>query len=152
MARVTIKDCLEQVPNRFSLIHLAFQRVKQLRAGDAPRVQSNNKEVVVALREIAAGKVDFPFEKELLLEPKGLGKNSEKKGEDTLPGQTDGPNASLDFKEWTHVDAKGRAKMVNVSSKKITKREAIASRKVLLKAETLKKIKDNKIGKGDVLS
>ncbi|OGP52338.1 MAG: DNA-directed RNA polymerase subunit omega [Deltaproteobacteria bacterium RBG_13_43_22] len=67
MARVTVEDCLEQVPNRFSLIHLAFQRVKQLRAGDPQRVQTKNKEVVVALREIAAGKVDFPFEKELPL-------------------------------------------------------------------------------------
>ena len=67
VARVTVEDCLEQVPNRFSLIHLAFQRVKQLRAGDAQRIQTKNKEVVVALREIAAGKVDFPFEKELPL-------------------------------------------------------------------------------------
>jgi DNA-directed RNA polymerase subunit omega len=74
VARVTIEDCLEQVPNRFSLIHLAFQRVNQLRAGDAPRVQTKNKEVVVALREIAAGKVDFPFEKELTLKPKGIRK------------------------------------------------------------------------------
>lgn len=67
MARVTIEDCLEQVPNRFSLIHLAFQRIKQLRTGAAPLVQSKNKEVVVSLREIAAGKVNFPFESELNL-------------------------------------------------------------------------------------
>lgn len=67
MARVTIEDCLEQVPNRFSLIHLAFQRIKQLRSGAAPLVQSKNKEVVVSLREIAAGKVNFPFESELNL-------------------------------------------------------------------------------------
>jgi DNA-directed RNA polymerase subunit omega len=67
VARVTIEDCLEQVPNRFSLIHLAFQRIKQLRAGADPLVQSKNKEVVVSLREIAAGKVSFPFESELNL-------------------------------------------------------------------------------------
>ncbi len=67
MARVTIEDCLDQVPNRFSLIHLAFQRIKQLRSGAAPLVQSKNKEVVVSLREIAAGKVNFPFESELNL-------------------------------------------------------------------------------------
>ncbi len=67
VARVTIEDCLEQVPNRFSLIHLAFQRIKQLRSGADPLVQSKNKEVVVALREIAAGKVNFPFESELNL-------------------------------------------------------------------------------------
>jgi DNA-directed RNA polymerase subunit omega len=72
MARVTIEDCLEQVPNRFSLIHLAFQRVKQLRSGSVPGIQSKNKEVVVALREIAAGKVDFPSELELILDKKEL--------------------------------------------------------------------------------
>ncbi len=62
MARVTVEDCLEKVPNRFALIHLAFQRIKQLRSGDPVRVQSKNKEVVVALREIAAGKVELPFD------------------------------------------------------------------------------------------
>ena len=67
MARVTIEDCLEQVPNRFSLIHLAFQRVKQLRSGASPEIQSKNKEVVVALREIAAGKVEVPPEMDLTL-------------------------------------------------------------------------------------
>ena len=57
MARVTVEDCLEKVDNRFALIQLAFQRVKQMRAGAAPLVQSKNKEIVVALREIAAGQV-----------------------------------------------------------------------------------------------
>ncbi len=85
MARVTIEDCLEQVPNRFSLIHLAFQRVKQLRSGDSPGIQSKNKEVVVALREIAAGKVDFPFEKELSIGRREIGKDSGKKGGKALP-------------------------------------------------------------------
>lgn len=79
MARVTIEDCLEQVPNRFSLIHLAFQRVKQLRAGAAPLVQSKNKEVVVSLREIAARKVSFPFETELTPGISEIGTDSEKK-------------------------------------------------------------------------
>ena len=81
MARVTIEDCLEQVPNRFSLIHLAFQRVKQLRSGAAPAIQSRNKEVVVALREIAAGKVNFLNELELNIGKKELeGKDRGKKG------------------------------------------------------------------------
>ena len=57
MARVTVEDCLEKVDNRFALIQLAFQRVKQIRSGATPQVQSKNKEIVVALREIAAGKV-----------------------------------------------------------------------------------------------
>ena len=57
MARITIQDCLEKVNNRFALIQLAFQRVKQLRNGAPRLVQTKNKEVVGALREIAAGLV-----------------------------------------------------------------------------------------------
>ena len=60
MARVTIEDCLEKVNNRFLLVHLGARRVIQLRKGapllvDAPK----NKEVVLALREIAAGEINF---------------------------------------------------------------------------------------------
>ncbi len=57
MARVTIEDCLEQVENRYELVHLCTKRVKQLREGDDPLVRSKNKDIVTALREIAAGKV-----------------------------------------------------------------------------------------------
>ncbi len=59
MARVTIEDCLEQVDNRFALVHLAAKRVRQLNKG-APVLldeRVKNKEIVVALREIAAGKI-----------------------------------------------------------------------------------------------
>ena len=87
MARITIEDCLEQVPNRFSLIHLAFQRIKQLRAGAAPLVQSKNREVVLALREIAAQKVSFPLEKELKPGISEIGPDSEKK--ELSPGITE---------------------------------------------------------------
>lgn len=58
MARVTVEDCLRQVENRFALVHLAVRRVLQLRKGAAPLIDApKNKEVVVALREIAAGKI-----------------------------------------------------------------------------------------------
>ena len=60
MARVTIEDCLKKVNNRFTLVHLGAKRVIQLRKGAIPLVDApKNKEVVVALREIAAGLVDF---------------------------------------------------------------------------------------------
>ena len=59
MARITVEDCLEKVPNRFALIHLAAKRVRQLRKGDEPLVHSDNSDNVIALREIAAGKVFF---------------------------------------------------------------------------------------------
>ncbi len=57
MARITIEDCLEKVENRYELVHLTSKRVKQLREGAEPLVKAKNKDIVVALREIAAGKV-----------------------------------------------------------------------------------------------
>jgi DNA-directed RNA polymerase subunit omega len=74
MARITIEDCIEQVPNRFHLVQMTAIRAKQLKKGANALVQSEeNKEVVVALREIAAGLVspDFPVanaEEEILAE------------------------------------------------------------------------------------
>ena len=56
MARITLEDCLLKVPNRFSLVLLAAQRAKQLLKGAKPMVDSDNREIVVALREIAEGK------------------------------------------------------------------------------------------------
>ena len=57
MARITIEDCLEKVENRYELVHLAVKRVKQLKDGAEHLVNSKNKIVVTALREIAAGKI-----------------------------------------------------------------------------------------------
>ena len=63
MARVTVEDCLEKVQNRFELAVLVSKRVKQLFRGDQPLVSSKNKPVVTALREVAAGKVYFNYNK-----------------------------------------------------------------------------------------
>lgn len=68
MARITVEDCMEHVENRFELVHLAAKRTKQLVKGARPLVKSTNKEVVSALREIAAGEVYF--EKKQVLEEK----------------------------------------------------------------------------------
>ncbi len=61
MARVTVEDCLEKVDNRFLLVMLAAKRVKQLYKGARPVIEnkSDNKNVVLSLREIAAGKVGY---------------------------------------------------------------------------------------------
>lgn len=61
MARITVEDCLEQVPNRFELVLVASRRSKQLLKGARPLVDSDNKEVVTALREIAAGEVSLEY-------------------------------------------------------------------------------------------
>jgi DNA-directed RNA polymerase subunit omega len=57
MARVTVEDCLDKMPNRFELVMLAAKRARQLFQGSRPLVETDNREVVTALREIAAGKV-----------------------------------------------------------------------------------------------
>lgn len=63
MARVTVEDCLHQIPNRFLLVMIATKRAKQLYKGANPLVEnkSNNKKIVLSLREIAAGKVEYGF-------------------------------------------------------------------------------------------
>lgn len=58
MARITIEDCLKKVDNSFRLVHMAAARVRQIREGSEYLVSSpKNEDIVVALREIAAGKV-----------------------------------------------------------------------------------------------
>lgn len=59
MARITVEDCLKEIgnENRFSLVHLAVQRVKQHRHGQPFLIKGKNKEIVMTLREIAAGTV-----------------------------------------------------------------------------------------------
>jgi DNA-directed RNA polymerase subunit omega len=60
MARITIEDCLEHIPNRFQLVLLAARRTKQLMDGSKSLIKTKkNKIIVTALREIANGKVSF---------------------------------------------------------------------------------------------
>ena len=66
MARVTVEDCLNRVNSRFALVHLAVRRVLQMRKGYPLFVEApKNKEVVRALREIAAGYVTIDNIREL---------------------------------------------------------------------------------------
>jgi DNA-directed RNA polymerase subunit omega len=57
MARITVEDCLQMVNNRFALIHAAAKRVRQIRKGSEPTITSKNKDIVIALREVAEGNV-----------------------------------------------------------------------------------------------
>src|SRR5918912_201867 len=61
MARVTVEDCVQKVPNRFELVLLATQRARNISRGEELQVErDNDKNPVVALREIAEDKVDLP--------------------------------------------------------------------------------------------
>lgn len=88
MARITVEDCLEKINNRFALIHLAAKRVRQLRNGAQPLVESKNKDIVVALREIAAGKVFLLDKEEATLS---------NKGDSTFPEETPTENPDASF-------------------------------------------------------
>jgi DNA-directed RNA polymerase subunit omega len=61
MARITVEDCLENVPNRFDLVMIASRRARQLQTGgkDPMVPEDNDKPTVVALREVAAGHIGY---------------------------------------------------------------------------------------------
>ena len=69
MARVTVEDCIEKVPNRYELLMVAAQRAKDIEQGAPLRVdRDNDKNSVVALREIAEDKVSIEdLQKSLVL-------------------------------------------------------------------------------------
>ena len=73
MARVTVEDCVTKIPNRFELVMVASQRARNISAGAALEVErDNDKNPVVALREIADNHVDQKELEEALI--KGLQK------------------------------------------------------------------------------
>ena len=69
MARVTVEDCIEKIPNRYELLMVAAQRAKDIEQGSPLRVdRDNDKNAVVALREIAEDKVSIEdLQKSLVL-------------------------------------------------------------------------------------
>ena len=65
MARITVEDCLQQIPNRFQLVLAATYRARMLHQGHAPKLESANRPNVTALREIAAGHVGLEMLKKV---------------------------------------------------------------------------------------
>jgi DNA-directed RNA polymerase subunit omega len=65
VARITIEDCLKRVKNRFLLVNMVAKRVRQIREGSEYLVSSpKNEDIVVSMREIAAGKITTKEEEE----------------------------------------------------------------------------------------
>ncbi len=64
MARITVEDCLKKVESRFELVILAARRAKMIMRGAKPLVDTDNRPIVTALREVAAGKVEFKHPEE----------------------------------------------------------------------------------------
>ncbi|MBI2316191.1 MAG: DNA-directed RNA polymerase subunit omega [Betaproteobacteria bacterium] len=62
MARITVEDCLKKIPNRFQLTLAATYRARQLAQGGTPMLEENrDKPTVIALREVAQGKVGIEY-------------------------------------------------------------------------------------------
>ncbi|MEZ5652423.1 MAG: DNA-directed RNA polymerase subunit omega [Burkholderiaceae bacterium] len=57
MARITVEDCLQQIPNRFELTLAATYRARMLAQGHTPKIDAKDKPTVTALREIASGEI-----------------------------------------------------------------------------------------------
>jgi DNA-directed RNA polymerase subunit omega len=65
VARITIEDCLKRVKNRFLLVNMVAKRVRQIREGSEYLVSSpKNEDIVVSMREIAAGKISIKEDEE----------------------------------------------------------------------------------------
>ncbi len=65
MARITVEDCLKKIPNRFQLTLAATYRARQILQGHTPKIDSDDKATVIALREIAAGHVGIEMLKKV---------------------------------------------------------------------------------------
>ncbi|HET7774213.1 MAG TPA: DNA-directed RNA polymerase subunit omega [Burkholderiaceae bacterium] len=65
MARITVEDCLDQIPNRFQLTLAATYRARQLAQGHTPKIETKDKPTVAALREVAAGKTGIEMLKKV---------------------------------------------------------------------------------------
>ena len=69
MARITVEDCVDKFPCRFELVLVASQRARKLHSGETPTVDKNNdKNTVIALREIANTTIPIEEMKENLIE------------------------------------------------------------------------------------
>ena len=69
MARITVEDCIDKFPSRFELVLVASQRSRELHSGETPTIdKDNDKNTVIALREIADTTIPIEKMKENLIE------------------------------------------------------------------------------------
>lgn len=106
MARVTVEDCIERVQNRFELVMLATQRARKIGSGAALTIErDNDKNPVVALREIAEETVDIGALKEEIISSnqRFLPQDDEEETIDLMDGE----------KEWAEIAAAASSERVN---------------------------------------
>ena len=114
MARVTVEDCIEIVPSRFELVALASKRARDISAGAPPTVdRDNDKNAVIALREIAGKTVDAEELREAVI--RGMQQH--------LPSADDS-DADLDSELQAELESVGGSSDDNISAEQIVQSEA----------------------------
>ena len=114
MARITVEDCIDKLPSRFELVLVASNRARKLHSGETPTVEKNNdKNTVIALREIAEETIPIEEMKKNLVEDYQTISLSEEEEELSLENSDDEEkdninldeeNKNLDYNEESEVN------------------------------------------------
>ena len=114
MARITVEDCIDKLPSRFELVLVAAHRARKLHSGETPTVEKNNdKNTVIALREIAEETIPIEEMKKNLVEDYQTISLSEEEEELSLENSDDEEkdninldeeNQNLDYNEESEVN------------------------------------------------
>ena len=128
MARVTVEDCIEKIPNRFDLVLVAAQRARGIMKGDTPEIEREpgkmkEKNPVVALREIAADKINIEEVNESIV--KKLQRLFQQEGEDL--GEGVDADAEMNMVVGEYNEAEGESAGMHVSSPEEEKAAAKAA-------------------------
>ena len=115
MARVTVEDCIEKIPNRFDLVLTASQRARGIMKGDLPTIErDDDKNPVIALREIASETVDLDGLNDGLI--KKLQRLSVKEEHEEHAAEAAGVNFDLSEMIGDYSEAEGEEAGMHVSS------------------------------------
>jgi DNA-directed RNA polymerase subunit omega len=121
MARVTVEDCVEKVPNRFELVLLAAQRAREISAGAAMTVErDNDKNPVVALREIADSTVELGEVNESLIRRYQKQAEKDEPEEDRPDFDPIAAELSLAMQQMGQVQATGRGTEEEVETEEVS--------------------------------
>jgi DNA-directed RNA polymerase subunit omega len=121
MARVTVEDCVEKVPNRFELVLLAAQRAREISAGAQMTVErDNDKNPVVALREIADSTVELSEVNESLIRRYQKQAEKDEPEEDRPDFDPIAAELSLAMQQMGQVQGTGRGAEEEVETEEVS--------------------------------
>jgi DNA-directed RNA polymerase subunit omega len=121
MARVTVEDCVEKVPNRFELVLLAAQRAREISAGAERTVErDNDKNPVVALREIADSTVQLEEVNEALIRRYQKQAEKDEPEEDRPDFDPIAAELSLAMQQMGQAQSSGRSSEEEVETEEVS--------------------------------